>query len=255
MPEGDVVALTAQRLGAALEGRQLERVELRWPGTGGAQLAGATPVAVLPYGKHLLVRLDSGWTIHTHLRMDGSWRIARTGSRDAAARGAFVRAVLANETWTAIGDRLGMVDLLRTRDEHTVVGHLGPDILAEAWEPEHIVDNLVATAVPLAEALLDQRAVAGIGTLYVAEGLFATRLDPWSDVRQIPHPALVRLVTVIRHQMQQAVAGGLGARTVYMHNRAGQRCPRCRSIILRQLARRPPEQRPIFFCPTCQRAG
>lgn len=255
MPEGDVVALTAQRLDAALAGRPLVRAELRWPGTGGAHLVGATPEDVLAYGKHLLMRLDSGWTLRTHLRMDGSWYVARTGTHEAAGKGAFVRAVLANEQWTATGHRLGMLDLVRTRDEHVILGHLGPDILAADWDPEQIVDRLVGTGAPLAEALLDQRAVAGIGTLYVAEGLFATRTNPWLPVAQLPRTALLRLVTVIRGQMLQAVAGGLGARIVHMHNRAGQRCPRCRSVIVRELARQPPEQRPIFWCPTCQRAG
>lgn len=249
------MALTAQRLDAALADRPFVRAELRWPGTGGANLVGATPRAVLPYGKHLLMRFDTGWTLRTHLRMDGSWYVARTGTREAAGNGAFVRAVLANDTWTATGHRLGMLDLIRTRDEHVLLGHLGPDILAVDWDPDGIVDRLVATGAPLAEALLDQRAVAGIGTLYVAEGLFATRTNPWLPVAQVPRAALSRLVTVIRGQMQQAVTGGLGARVVHMHNRAGQRCPRCRAVIVRELARQPPEQRPIFYCPTCQRAG
>ncbi len=80
MPEGDILRRTAARLDQALAGRVVRRAELRWPDAGGVELAGRTVLGTRPYGKHLLTRFDDGRTLHTHLRMDGSWRVGRTGS-------------------------------------------------------------------------------------------------------------------------------------------------------------------------------
>ena len=116
-----------------------------------------------------LTRFDDGRTLHTHLRMDGRWTVASTGSPAASARSSLVRAVLANARWTAVGYRLGMLDVIATRDEHVLLGHLGPDILAEGFESAGLAEALdrlrTQGAVPVCDALLDQRIVAGIGTI------------------------------------------------------------------------------------------
>ena len=116
MPEGDILRRTATRLDAALTGRVLTRAELRWPTAAEVDLVGAEVLGTRAYGKHLLTRFDDGRTLHTHLRMEGSWAVARTGSPAAAARGAFVRVVLGEATWTATGTRIGMLDVVATRD-------------------------------------------------------------------------------------------------------------------------------------------
>lgn len=258
MPEGDVLRLTAARLDRALTGTTLDRVELRWPDVEGARLVGESVLAVEAYGKHLLVRTSGGWTLHTHLRMEGSWRVERTGTPGAAGRSPWVRAVLGGPRWTALGVRLGMLDLVRTRDEHTLLGHLGPDVLADdlVVDAALVVDRFLRTpadrAVPLAEALLDQTRLAGIGTLFAAEGLFARRLDPWSTAGELAPDGWVALVTVVREQMQRSVRDGLAARAVHVHARAGRPCVRCRTLIQVRQARRPPYERPIFYCPRCQ---
>src|SRR3712207_3147079 len=165
MPEGDTVRRSARKLDQALTGRVLERAELRWPSAVGVDLTGRTVLATVSYGKHLLTRVDDGRTLHTHLRMEGSWAIARTGAPAARGRGPYIRAVLGNAVWTALGDRLGMLDVVPTRDEHTLVGHLGPDILDDAFATEGLPEALRRMAVrghtPIAEVLLDQTVVAG----------------------------------------------------------------------------------------------
>lgn len=143
MPEGDVVRLTAARLDAALTGRLLVRADLRWPGVALVDLRGQSVLGTVARGKHLLTRLGHGWTLHTHLRMDGSWLVARTGG-PVADRGPFVRVVLGNEQWSCVGHRLGMVDVVRTRDERTVVGHLGPDILDDDLRASGGLDLMLA---------------------------------------------------------------------------------------------------------------
>lgn len=255
MPEGDTVLLTARKLDAALSGRRLLRSELRWPRVPVEDLAGVVVLETRAYGKHLLTRFEDGRTLHTHLRMDGSWRVARTGTPGAAGRGAFVRAVLGNETWTCVGNRLGMLDLVRTRDEHDIIGHLGPDILAEDF-PERLDALLTGSAVPaevrarpVGELLLDQTFVAGIGTLFACEGLFQLQLWPWSPAADVDLRAL--LLTIRRH-MQRGVLAPVDGRLVRVHSRAGRACVRCGRTIARGTVGTPPTDRPMFYCPHCQ---
>lgn len=256
MPEGDVLRLTAARLDAALRGATLVRAELRWGGLGGVDLVGREVAEVVAYGKNLLVRTTDGWTVHSHLRMEGRWRVARTGSPGAAGRAPFVRAVLASSRWTALGDNLGMLNVVRSRDEHRLLGHLGPDVLGDDLDVRaaalRLRDGGDGPDVSVAEALLDQRRVAGLGTIYTAESLFARRTDPWQTVGTLGTDELVALLLTARRDMSIAVAHGLDARESRVHGRLGRPCVRCRTAIAMGQARRPPEERPIFFCPRCQ---
>ena len=263
MPEGDTVRRSARKLDQALTGRPLERAELRWPSAVGVDLVGRTALATVSYGKHLLTRFDDGRTLHTHLRMEGSWAIARTGTPSARGRGPYIRAVLGTALWTAVGDRLGMLDVVDTREEHTLVGHLGPDLLADDFPtvglPEALRRMGVRGSTPIAEVLLDQTVVAGIGTIWTAEPLFLLRIWPWTPTDQLEDPA--GLLGAIRTLMVRSVnstgppgvtiEGGRGA-TSYVHSRKGRPCRRCGTPIERGTARKPPQERPIYYCPRCQ---
>lgn len=249
MPEGDVLRRTAARLDAALVGVPLVRAELRWPTAATVDLVGRTVLATVPYGKHLLTRFDDGRTLHTHLRMDGTWRVAATGTPAALARSPKVRAVLGTERWTAIGYLLGMLDVVPTRDEHTLVGHLGPDVLADELDVDEALRRWAARgATPVAEVLLDQTVVAGIGTIFMAESLFAERVWPWTPADQVGDPA--RVLAVARHLMQRSVATGRPPERV--HGRLRRPCVRCGTPIAGGTANRPPMDRPVFYCPRCQ---
>lgn len=79
MPEGDTVFLTAHRLHDALAGKPLTRGEIRHPSLSTVDLAGRGVTAVGSVGKHLFTRLDDGLSLHSHLRMDGSWHLYRPG--------------------------------------------------------------------------------------------------------------------------------------------------------------------------------
>lgn len=264
MPEGDVVLRTARRLDAALTGDVLVRADLRWPDAAAVRLEGRTVTAVRAYGKHLLVRLDDGRTLHTHLRMEGTWRVARTGTPAAAGRGAFVRAVLATERWTATGIRLGMLDVVATPDEHTLLGHLGPDVLADDFPtvglPEALRRYATRAAVPVGEVLLDQTVVAGLGTVWMAESLYARRTWPWTAAGDVSDPAT--LIMTARTLMERSVAADLPTSTgdtgrgltSWVHARAGRPCRRCGTTIAVGPVRRPPTERPAFWCPGCQPA-
>ena len=124
MPEGDTVWSAARRLGEALAGRVLTRSDFRVPRYATTDLTGRPVTESLSRGKHLLIRVEGGVTVHTHLRMDGSWRVRPAGERPAG--GHRIRLVLANDAWQAIGYQLGIVEVLPTAQEDEVVGHLGP---------------------------------------------------------------------------------------------------------------------------------
>jgi endonuclease VIII len=252
MPEGDVLRRIAARLDEALTGATLTRAELRWPSVADVDLVGRTVVSTTAYGKHLLTRFDDHRTLHTHLRMDGHWRIARTGSPEAAGASPAVRALLGSATWTALGRDLGMVDVVATRDEASLLGRLGPDVLAEGdtFDLDEILRRFAARgSTPVAEVLLDQRVLAGLGTIYTAESLFAERIWPWAPADQVADAR--RLVLVARRLIQRAVVTGEAPGRV--HGRLRRPCPRCGTPIAVGQARRPPLERPIFYCPACQR--
>src|SRR5436305_14695936 len=116
MPEGDTVHLAASRLNAALAGERLIRTDFRVPAFATSDLSGQTVLEVVARGKHLLLRTDGGVTLHTHLRMDGSWLLYRRGERWRVP-GHQVRAVLETDPWVAVGARLGVTELLPTGEE------------------------------------------------------------------------------------------------------------------------------------------
>ncbi|RST23118.1 DNA glycosylase, partial [Streptomyces sp. WAC04770] len=183
MPEGDTVLQTAARLHAALAGRVLTQADLRVPRFATSDLSGRTVLDVTARGKHLLTRVEGGLTLHSHLRMDGAWRVYAPGERWRGGPGHQIRAVLANTEHTAVGYRLPVLELLRTSEESKAVGHLGPDLLGPDWDPGLAVERLAAAPDrPLGEALLDQRNLAGIGNVYKCELCSLARVTPWLPV-------------------------------------------------------------------------
>lgn len=252
MPEGDVVARAASRLNRALVGLTLTTGELRWPDLGGVSLSGEVVVTTATYGKNMLTRLESGNTLRTHFRMEGVWQIARTGQHERLAHSPEARAVLGNDSWTCVGLRLGMVDLVPTCDERALIGHLGPDILAHDFDAEAVAGRLRAQGSRvIGEALIDQKVLAGIGTIFMAEPLFRRKLSPWTPIDAIDDEELATIVTVARDLMKRSIAGT--GEDPYVHSRLGQPCKRCGTTIEIGAVNEPPFERPAFFCPRCQK--
>lgn len=256
MPEGDTVWRTAQRLHAALAGHEVTRWDLRWGDMATTDLTGARTIEVVPRGKHLLQRLDSGHTLHSHLRMEGQWRIAHTGPEaDRTARGHPVRAVVGAAGWTAIGLRLGMLDLLPTDRESEVVGHLGPDLLGPDWDLDAAVAAVVADPRPIAEALLDQRVVAGIGTIWASEPLFAAGIHPLTPANSLAPASVGALLERTRRRMMASATASThpGRDEKRVHGRSGRPCTRCGAAVEVTQVGESTRKRPISFCPVCQR--
>jgi endonuclease VIII len=257
VPEGDVVWLTARRLHQALAGLTLTRCDIRVPRFATVDLTGHAVTEALSRGKHLLIRVDGGTTVHTHLRMDGSWRIRPAAERVADSH--HIRLILANYSWQATGYRLGIVEVLPTSAEDKVVGHLGPDLLGPGWDAAEAARRLAASpATPIGEALLDQRNLAGLGNVYEAEVLFLRGISPWRPAGDVPDPvALVnlarRLLDANKERFGQVTTGvwRRGEET-WVYGRAGRPCRRCGTPVRKADQGRESEERVTFWCPRCQ---
>lgn len=258
MPEGDTVWLAGRRLHDALSGRPLVRGELRVPRYAEIDLAGQTVTDVASRGKHLLVRLSSATTLHTHFRMDGSWHLYRPDQRWRGGPAWQVRALLVNDRWQAVGYRLPVVELLPTGEEDHVVGHLGPDLLGSDWDADEAHRRL--TADPDREvgvALLDQRVMAGLGNLYRTELCFLLGVTPWTPVGALrdPHRAVTLahdLLWANRLGYEQVTTGLTGRdRRHWVFERRS--CLRCGTAVATNLQGEAPQQRLTSWCPACQR--
>jgi endonuclease VIII len=259
MPEGDTVWLTAHRLNQALAGRQLAVSDFRVPALATVDLTGRSVREVLARGKHILTRIDDDLTVHSHLRMDGSWYLSKAGRAPRRHPEHMIRVLLGNAEWLATGYRVHDLRVVRRGAEIELVGHLGPDLLGPDWDPDRAAANLRRDPqVAIGDALLEQRNLAGIGNLYKSEVLFVEHLHPWTPVGAVPD--LVRLVTTAQRLMranrdhpEQSTTGLIGrGREHWVYDRAGEACLRCRTAVQRAEQGAPARSRITYWCPRCQ---
>ncbi|MEO5577298.1 MAG: DNA-formamidopyrimidine glycosylase family protein [Gaiellaceae bacterium] len=245
MPEGDSLHRAALRL-QPLVGQRLE-VEAPNPraqATGvAARVDGRVLESVEAVGKNLLLRFDGGLVVRSHLRMSGRWRIEPRGQQRAGRpwlvlRGTSLEGVLWN----------GPVLTLETRN----VRRLGQDVLAEDFDVDAAVARLRGSGDRrLGEALQDQRLVAGIGNMWMAEALWSIRVSPWIQVSDAEEGVLHDAVAAARRLMREALATGRPGRQVY--RRAGRPCLRC-GVIVRSRGQGD-ANRTAYWCPGCQAGG
>ncbi|QWC84706.1 DNA glycosylase [Nocardioidaceae bacterium] len=262
MPEGDSVWKLARRLDPALVGQQITRSRLNVPRHATADLAGRTVLEHATHGKHLLTRLSEGLTLHTHLRMEGSWTVTGPGKRLPRRIVPDVRVELAVASGrTAYGLSLPVVELVETAHEDRVVGHLGPDPLHEDFDLTTAASRLASEpGVPVVSALLDQRKVAGFGNLWANELCFLRGLSPWTPVGEVDTEGLVRLgAKALRRSARvpgayQVTTGDTRrGENHYVSGRNRRPCLRCGTTI-RQVKELPndPANRVTWWCPSCQ---
>lgn len=257
MPEGDTVFRAARTLHRALAGRILLETDFRVPRLANADLAGQLVNEVVPRGKHLLTRTDAGLTLRTHFKMEGAWVLYRQGDR---WRGPShdIRVVLKTDEYAAVGYLLAMVDIVSTKEEQVLLGHLGPDILGPDWDLEEAVGRIRRRpGVSIAEALLDQTNVAGIGNLYKNESLFLSGVDPRASVREVAdlHQLLALAQRLMRMNTEHAVQATTGdsrkGRQWWVMERPGKPCYQCGSPI--QMQNHGTPARLSYWCPQCQK--
>lgn len=256
MPEGDTVFRTAKRLAAALVGHEVVRFDIRVPGSATADLRGQVVREVVPRGKHILHRIGDQ-TLHSHLRMDGEWHVYSVGAPWRKPEFA-ARAIVGTADWETVGFDLAMVEVLPTKDEDRVIGHLGPDPLAEDWDPAEAARRLATDDRAVHVAVQDQRNVAGLGNEYANEMLFVRGILPTRPAAEVDTLALV----VLGARMMRTNLEGPGrtftgdarpGRSTWVYGRAGKPCRRCGTRIERgALGADPTRERVVFWCPRCQ---
>ncbi|MFC9058344.1 Fpg/Nei family DNA glycosylase [Streptomyces sp. NPDC057074] len=259
MPEGDTVWQAARRLHDALAGKVLTRSDFRVPRYALVDLTGRAVLDVTPRGKHLLTHVEGGLTVHSHLRMDGAWKIFAPGQRWSGGPAHQIRVVLGTADRTAVGYRLPVLDILRTADDQRAVGHLGPDLLGPDWDPDLAMANLSADpARPLGEALLDQRNLAGVGNVYKSEICFLLGVTPWLPVGELPTdragylPALAQKLLEANRDRPVRRTTGLRGHDLFVYGRASRPCLRCGTPVRVADQGDGSSERPTYWCPACQ---
>jgi endonuclease-8 len=258
VPEGDTIHRTARALSAAITGAELTHFDLprRRAGPAGWPRPGDRVVAVEARGKHLLITFSGGLTLHTHMRMGGSWHLYRADERWRRSPGAVVASV-DTATVQAVCFSAPVVEVLREIDlrRHPVLTALGPDLCLLGADLDEALARLDALdpATPIGVALLDQTVAAGIGNVYRAEVAWACRVDPFRPLREVDTEARRELyITAARllranldSPRRTTVPGGLA-----VYERAGRACPRCGGTV--ETRRLGEQARSVWWCPGCQ---
>jgi len=254
MAEGDTILRTARRIEAALGGQELSVLAGNGRGraAGVERLDGRALERVEARGKHLLLRCDD-LVLHSHLGMSGSWHVYRRGDRwRKPASAAWV--ILGGEELEAVqfgGPTLRVMTAGQLRRD-PVLTRLGPDVLAEGFDPGDGIDALRASpGRELGDALLDQHAIAGIGNIFKSEACFAAGANPWCPVAELSDDELRETLDAARRLMRESVASGRPSPAVY--RRAGQPCPSCGTPIAAH--GQGDANRRTYWCPRCQATG
>ena len=271
MPEGDTLFRIAAALRPSLAGRRIVAAAARQPGPRAELLVGATVEAVDARGKHLLIRFDNGLVLRTHLGMHGSWHRYARGERWQRPP-ARARIVLETEAAVAVCFDAPTVELFDARAEsiHPKLSALGPDLLSADFDDDALAEIVRRLRAPeresltVAEALLDQRAMAGVGNIYKSETLFVEHVNPFVRLPDVTDEILRRLVLTARELLRANTSTGAGPRTttpaavarrspadrLWVYDRAGRPCRRCGTVVERRSGGE--FERTTYWCPTCQ---
>jgi endonuclease-8 len=249
MPEGDSIRRVANKL-VPLVGQTIERAT-----TQGLfrDLVGREVKHVAAHGKHLTIELDNQTEIHVHQGMNGRF-LANTRargeqilSRTSPGRASLVLATASNlYLWLTCPT----VEISpRRAPRHGMGTHqLGPDVLAGDFDSR--LGAARAATHPtrhIADVLLDQRVVAGLGNIWKTESLFMCRIDPRTLVAAIPRRTLEQIYETARELMQISVDG---TRDFAAYSRTHKPCLRCGASITAYQLGDPP--RWTWSCPHCQ---
>ncbi len=259
MPEGDTLELIARRLQPlvgripAIAAPHPRTAPLRLP----ERLAGTAVASVEARGKHLLIAFEDGLVLHSHLRMGGRWEIGRPGRPTRRPRSA-AWLILTADDLEALLFNGPVLELLTPAQAslHPALRRLGPDVLdGGGFDAGRAVARARegAPGRTVADVLLDQRVLAGVGNVWKSEALHACRLDPWTPADALDDEALGALLERAAAMMRAHVASGAARRPTRVYGRAGRPCPDC-GTRLRARAQGD-EGRRTFWCPRCQGPG
>jgi endonuclease-8 len=273
MPEGDTIFRAAQALHRALAGHVVVRFDSMFPALTRVHddepLTGQTIEQVASAGKHILMQFSGGQLLRTHMRMNGSWHIYRPGERWKRPR-RDMRIVVATDRYEAVGFNIPVAEFIRQDrlGKHRELSSLGPDLLGRELDTTAAIRRIRARgSTPIADALLNQRVVAGIGNVYKSEVLFACRIDPFAPIDRLTDAQLTCLLDTARRFLRANVSTGLRPMTTYtgfrrttgrdnpadrlwVYGRAGLPCRKCGTPIA--IRKHGTDARLTYWCSQCQ---
>jgi len=274
MPEGDTILRAAQAMHKALANRVVTRFESVYPAltriADDHPIVGRTIESVTARGKHLLIAFSGDLILRTHMRMNGSWHLYRPGARwQRPARD--VRVLVGTDHAIAVGFNVPVAELLTPGEleRHKDVSALGPDLLGESdFDTEEVIRRMRShPRDAIADVLLNQRVVAGIGNVFKSEILFAAGIDPFTPVAALGDAELRRIVAVALEQLRanvldrsQTLMRRTGRRTtrsldpdanLWVYSRGGKPCRTCGTAIASKKTGL--DARITYWCPQCQR--
>jgi len=258
VPEGDTIHYAANRIRPVLEGHAPDEIRTphrrfardRWP----ERLAGRAVRKVEARGKHLLIGFEGNLTLHSHLRMTGSWQVHPLGAqwRRHPRRAWLVLRRGDREVIQFDGPVLELMTDSRTRLDQRIAG-LGPDVVSpEPFDERDYLRRLREDdpTRPIGDALLDQRIVAGMGTVWRSEACWRSGIDPWRTVAGVSDEEALRLCSVVRPFMQSSATDGFQNRHVQVYGHGGRGCSRCKTRI--RSGGQGDDNRLLYWCPGCQ---
>jgi len=275
VPEGDTIYRAARALNRALAGQAVLKFETVLPKLAridaDAPIAGRTVEGVESRGKWLLMRFSGDLVLLTHMLMNGSWHIYRPGER-WQRRGEDMRIVVETEKMLAVcfGVQVAEFHTSDSLNRDAMFSRLGPDLLGKDFDEAEAIANIRERPdLQIADALLNQSALAGIGNVYKSEACFACGVSPFRQVAAVSDDELRCLVSTARKFLRANVADGTTSAIVtytgfrrttrradrgerlWVYARAGQPCRKCGTLI--EITKQGPGARVTFWCPTCQR--
>src|SRR6266852_4765543 len=209
MPEGDTIFRAARTLHQALAGKTVTRFETVLPTLARVDdqqpIAGRRVERVESTGKNLIITFSGDLYLRTHMRMNGSWHIYRPGERWQRRRDD-MRIVIATEDFVAVGFNVPVAEFHDqrnlARNDHLRL--IGPDLLGPQLDMAEAIRRMRARPnAEIAQVLLNQRVLAGIGNVYKSEALFIGGVNPFVAVESLSDETLERLVTIGREILQR----------------------------------------------------
>jgi endonuclease-8 len=275
MPEGDTIFRTARALGRALAGKPIAGFRSTYPMltrfNDDAQLAGQTVERVESRGKWLLIHFSGGAALATHMLMSGSWHIYRPGERWQQPR-ANMRIVLENSEYIAVGFRVPVAKILKPGELTRAVGipAAALDVLNDEFDAEAAARRVLAHQdEEIADVLLHQEVLAGVGNVFKSEICFVTGINPFCKVAALDGDRVRAAIAAAQRLLAANVLedsgetivtyGGRKRRTtheadpgasLWVYGREGEPCRRCGEPIHRRI--QGPDARVTFWCPRCQ---
>jgi endonuclease-8 len=266
VPEGDTIFQTAAALRPLLVGQQILGARSgRTPGPQMQRVVGSRVTAVEPVGKHMLIHFDNGLVLHTHMRMNGTWHRYAPGERWRMAEWK-ARVVLEVAEHVVVCFNAPVAELMPARAApiHPALAALGPDLLSPDFDAAEAFARLRSRAdLEIAEALLDQRVMAGVGNVFKSETLFIESVNPWTPVASLADDRLTALIATAHRLLNENVTPGRPHRVTtrgdphvhlssFVYGRANQPCTRCGAAI--RVQRQGSLNRSTYWCPRCQPA-